>query len=117
MVLHTELKLKDNTHKIIASKFFRIFKISLVLFIITAMFLLPITRYGTDPYEFVSESHYAGREFGSRHPISDSSTFTNVSYNHIELKQQGGEEYVNSFNSSDINRIYDSGQCKKYKNR
>jgi hypothetical protein len=117
MVLHTELKLKGNTYKIIASKIFRIFKISLVLFIITAMSLLPITRYGTDPYEFVSESHYAGREFGSRHPISDSLTFTNFSYNHIELKQQRGEEYINSFNSNNLNRIYDSGQCKIHQKR
>lgn len=115
MVLHTESKLKGNTHKIIASKIFRIFKISLVLFIITAMFLLPITRYGTDPYEFVSESHYAGREFKSLHPISDSLAFTNLSYNHVELKQQRGEDYMNCFDVVNLNRIYDSGQCKIHK--
>jgi hypothetical protein len=123
MVLHTESKLTNNNHKTTTSKIFRIFKISLVLFIIIAMFLFPVTRYAGESYEFISESEYAGGKFILHHPsllpyttFYTSLTFTNLRYNWWVLKNQKGDEYINSFNSSGINRIYDSGQCKVHRN-
>lgn len=119
MVLHTESKLTNNNHKTITSKIFRIFKISLVLFVITALFLFPVTKYAGEPYEFISESEYAGGEFILQHPsllpyttFYQPLTFTNLRYNWWVLKNQQGDEYIKSFNSSDLNRIYDSDQCK-----
>mgnify|MGYP000577786396 CR=1 FL=1 len=106
---------------------YQIFKMILLLFIISSLLALPLARYGSDPYNFVSESEFAGMQFVSQHPqleitIQDfcnpamhSSPFTNYWYNLFELKQQRGDEYANSF--IDQHKLYDSGQCKIYQNR
>jgi hypothetical protein len=114
MVLNTKLKERK----------YHIFKTILLLFIISSLLVLPLARYGGDPYNFVSESEFAGMEFVSQHPqieitIQDfcnpgtHSLFTNHWYNLFELKQQRGDEYANRF--IDQHKLYDSGQCKMHK--
>lgn len=103
---------------------YRIFKIILLLFIISSLLAIPLARYGGDPYNFVSESEFAGVEFVSQHPQIGSEIrefcyqesqylFTNYWYNVFELKQQKGDEYTNHFTGQ--HKLYDSGQCKVYK--
>lgn len=101
-------------------------KISIVVilfFILSLMVLLPITRYASDPYDFLSESDRAGKNFCFKfnnnladdpanqiRPISPKYAFYASFYNYIEMKAQRGSKYINKINS--LNIIYDSGQFK-----
>jgi len=98
--------------------------ILVVLFIVASMFLIPVTRYASDPYGFVPESEIAARHFIEDNPglgevigyryFGAPLMFSTYRYNLLELKQQGGQEYLDGFNSGDLNRMYDSGQSQIY---
>lgn len=114
MILKTELE---------GTKY-RIFKGLLIMFIITSMLILPISKYGSDSYNFVSDSEFAGMNFVSNHPsigieIRDFCTplssylFTNYWYNLFELQQIEGEIYRDS--NLRNHKLYDSGQCHLFK--
>lgn len=103
-------------------------KIFIILFTLSSIILLPITQNASDPYNFVSESESAGKNFCFKfngnilddpllcdpinqvYPTSTEYSFYTFFYNFIELKTQRGSEYINKINS--VNTIYNSGQYK-----
>jgi hypothetical protein len=98
-----------------------------ILFIVISALLIPITRYNSDPYGFVPESNMAARIFIENHPglgeqidyryYGAPLMFTTHTNNLLELKQLRGQEYKDSFNSLDLNRMFDSGQAQIYVKR
>jgi len=110
MVIATKLNPKDSR-----GKYFSIFKGLFTAFIIMALFLFPITKYGSDPYEFVPESVFAGRmKFLRQYNIESYSGFDIPSYNLAYLKRQEGEKFMKRFDSNDLIKIYTAGQCAIY---
>jgi len=115
-------------------KYFMLFKIMGVLFLISSLLLLPISIYGGDPYNFVSESELARENFTQKH-ISNSIIvdtydilqhkisredivqFHAYWYNLLQLKQQAGMEYINELESSKFDKFYDNPQSKIYQKR
>lgn len=95
-----------------------------ILFIVISALIIPITRYNSDPYGFVSESDMAARNFIEDHPglgeqidyryYGAPLMFTTYSYNLLELKQLQGQEYIDNFNSVNLNRMFESGQVQIY---
>lgn len=91
---------------------------SIVLaFIVVSLLTLPVTKYGSDPYAFVSESEWAGRVYAKEHPEAKAIYDFTYVYNRMELMKQEGEEYRAGFLSNDLNMIYDSGQSRIYLSR
>lgn len=99
-------------------------KASVLFFIVFSFLITPLSIYGSDPYNFVSDSENAGIYFISQHPqtnISENnflypqmnhSPYTNYWYNLFELKQQKGAEYRYSFEKRGC--VYDSSDFKIY---
>lgn len=132
-ILATLVFEKDFDLKSVFPKFLKVLKFSFILFVIISLLILPITRYGSDPYNFVSESCYAGKMFTSKHildePVIDRYNvidirlwggeflaFTTYWYNLLEVKQERGKEYMYYFDSPQYIKIYDSEQYKLYQN-
>ena len=100
---------------ILTKVYHMILPILIVLFISVSILILPVTRYGGDPYAFVSDSVLSARLFFINHPEADEGQIlVPYRYNLWELKQQKGQEYLNSFNSVNLNRAYDSGPSQMY---
>ena len=97
----------------------------IIFFVIISMLAIPITKYSSDPYAFVSQSEMAGKLFvegdlnlsrslGYKYYGSDY-MYNNYAYNLLELKQQGGKQYREGFTRNTLNGIYSSGdQCQIY---
>jgi len=85
-----------------------------LIFIIVSVLALPVTKYGSDPYGFVSESEWAGRLFAKEHPEAEVTHNFVYVYNRMELMRQEGEEYQAGFLSNDLNMVYNSGQTQIY---
>lgn len=104
-----DIKLTNN------SRYLRLFRYSIMLFIISSIILMPITRYASDPYEFIAESALSGRNFISYHTeLSNTLIFEINDYNWFELKMQKGEAYLSEFKHPYLNHIYNAGQHKIY---
>lgn len=129
MILDLKLDLKTRV-----TKHFNFLKLILISFVIISLFLLPVTRYASDPYNFVSESTEAGNEFTSKHRSDhnvigtydifqcnmlsgDFVLFRACWYNLLQLKQQRGDEYIDKLDSDEFNKVYDNPQYKLYQKR
>lgn len=98
-----------------SSSYLRLFRHLIVLFIMCSILLMPVARYASDPYGFIAESRLSSRAFISEHPeLSNPFIFEMSDYNLFELKMQKGEAYLNQFNQSNFNSIYNAGQHKIY---
>ncbi|WP_155395971.1 hypothetical protein [Methanosarcina mazei] len=108
------------------NKYLRLVRYSVVVFIVVSMTILPITRYASDPYNFISESELTGKNFCLKeknttyygniqviYPIPFEYAYYTHYYNFIEMKSKEGKEYADKFN--EINIIYNSGQFKTSK--
>jgi hypothetical protein len=105
-------------------KIYSIAKSLLLIFVSLSLMLIPLTQYGSDPYNFISNSEQAGMNFILRNPGSSINPFDffkgefgyspymNYWHNLFELKQQSGLRYKNSFSKQ--HAIYSSGECKIY---
>lgn len=104
---------------------YNIIKLSIILFIAVSFLSIPITRYGGDPYNYMSSSEISGINFVFQNPeiglnIIDFgipwSIYIDTNYwrNSIKMKQpENFRLYENK--SSDMNKIFDSGNCKIFK--
>lgn len=96
-------------------------------FLIICLIVFPVTKYSSEPYEFVSESEYYGNIFAMSQNIfvnaQESLTalifynplaYTNIQYNWMELKKQEGDKYAKQFDQLKIHKIYENEQCQIY---
>ncbi|HIJ05877.1 MAG: hypothetical protein XE11_1816 [Methanomicrobiales archaeon 53_19] len=82
-------------------------KLLIISLFIIALIIFPITKYSSDPYNFISESEMSMINFNDKSPIKYCSV-SDSEYNFIELKNQGGKEYLNM--TIIHNKIYISGR-------
>jgi len=92
-------------------------KSALIVFIILGILLIPITRYSSDPYNFVSESEYHGINFFKKYEEATESnsekqlnSYYNFKYNSYELRRLEGNLYKQKFENQST--IYDAGFSK-----
>jgi len=90
-------------------------KIITISVIVVIILLLPVAKYGSDPYHFFSESEDKANQFGRNHvenfdlTLYEEGTFSNMMYNNKVLKEQSGREYKSQFMIEGVNKIYDVG--------
>lgn len=104
---------------------YNIIKLLVILFIAGSFLSIPITRYGGDPYNYMSSSEISGINFVFQNPeiglnIKDFgipwSIYIDTNYwrNLVKMKQPGNFKlYENK--SFDMNKIFNSGNCKIFK--
>ena len=87
-------------------------RLVVLLFVLISIVILPVTRYASDPYEFISESEHAARIFHEQHFASARTgvKLFEIYYNHAYLKQlRSREEYFKECVPDFSNRVYDNG--------
>ncbi len=92
----------------------RIFNSILITFILISIVLIPITLYGGDSSEYYSQSELAGLSFVSNNNIPTQHILEKSTYNLNQMKSQNGLNYLNSFNSNTLIKIYDSEGTQAY---
>ncbi len=108
------LDLIDNL-KIPSFQLKKINKFLILSLIIAIILVLPILKYGSDPYHFFSESEDKANQFGMRYiekanlPLYKDNTYSNRVYNYKVLKEQKGIDYEDQFMTKQLNLIYNVG--------
>jgi len=105
------LSLNSSSNKII-----KIIRSLFIVVVVLLIIIFPISKYGSDPYHFFSESEDKANQFGLTYNEKDFehlNAFSNMIYNSRVLKQQGGIKYLNAFENNSLNKIYDVGKTKQ----
>jgi len=113
-------------HRALFNRFCPLILTGLIIsFVMVSILIIPVTKYASDPYCFVSDSEMAGKVFIEKEPAlslairyyyyGSDYMYNNYVYNLQELKQQCGDQYREGFAQNTLNRIYGSGdQCQIY---
>lgn len=102
------------------TKLYKVLSSLVIIFFAFSVISFPITYQGSAPYVVPSDSEVAAKNFITQNPVLKSSinyedagsplVYNKYWYNYLSLKDRLGDEYIESFNSQDLNKIYDSGQ-------
>jgi len=96
--------------KLAESMLGRVLYLLVVLLILAALLLSPITKNASDPYNYFSQSDDAAEKFLQLHAEAfDAEVFHQNWYNLRVLKRAGVVDYLRSFVSSPANTVYGAG--------